>query len=252
MNNVKDNNLDIAQDFILEEKDIRFNSETDQEKKTKDKVKNIKKPRKAKWYFLIPVVFLVILLFIFIGWHIKKEKIINVCLLDKTVLTVEEGNEINIDSIYRKHQGFYWLLEQKKYTFEDKSFYNYKKDYFGLLLDENGLLNGKRELSTLDYVPDLMYISDVYGAVDDTYGYYDSNWAKDGGITVDEMSVISYAYENGATVVAEMELFNSGMESSVYSQLTGLCGVNPKGWVGRYVYDLQDFSDVPDSGRFLP
>ena len=51
MNNVKDNNLDIAQDFILEEKDIRFNSETDQEKKTKDKVKNIKKPRKAKWYF---------------------------------------------------------------------------------------------------------------------------------------------------------------------------------------------------------
>ncbi|MEE1173393.1 MAG: hypothetical protein U0K87_13685 [Ruminococcus sp.] len=156
MNNVKDNNLDIAQDFILEEKDIRFNSETDQEKKTKDKVKNIKKPRKAKWYFLIPVVFLVILLFIFIGWHIKKEKIINVCLLDKTVLTVEEGNEINIDSIYRKHQGFYWLLEQKKYTFEDKSFYNYKKDYFGLLLDENGLLNGKRELSTLDYVPDLM------------------------------------------------------------------------------------------------
>ena len=246
MNNVKDNNLDIAQDFILEEKDIRFNSETDQEKKTKDKVKNIKKPRKAKWYFLIPVVFLVILLFIFIGWHIKKEKIINVCLLDKTVLTVEEGNEINIDSIYRKHQGFYWLLEQKKYTFEDKSFYNYKKDYFGLLLDENGLLNGKRELSTLDFVPDLMYISDVYGAVDDTYGYYDSNWAKDGGITVDEMSVISYAYENGATVVAEMELFNSGMESSVYSQLTGLCGVNPKGWVGRYVYDLQDFSDVPD------
>ena len=246
MNNDKDKNLNPAQDFTSEEKDIRFNSETDQEKKTEDKLKTIKKPRKAKWYFLIPAVFIIILLFIFIGWHIKQKKIINVCLLDKTVLTVEEGNEINIDSIYRKHQGFYWLLEQKKYTFEDKNFYDYKKDYFGLLLDENGLLSGKRELSTLDYVPDLMYISDVYGAVDDTYGYYDSGWAKEGGVTVDEMSVISYAYENGATVVAEMELFNSGMESSVYSQLTSLCGVNPTGWVGRYVYDLQDFTDVPD------
>jgi hypothetical protein len=246
VNNDKDKNLNPAQDFTSEEKDIRFNSETDQEQKTEDKLKTIKKPRKAKWYFLIPAVFIIILLFIFIGWHIKQKKIINVCLLDKTVLTVEEGNEINIDSIYRKHQGFYWLLEQKKYTFEDKNFYDYKKDYFGLLLDENGLLSGKRELSTLDYVPDLMYISDVYGAVDDTYGYYDSGWAKEGGVTVDEMSVISYAYENGATVVAEMELFNSGMESSVYSQLTSLCGVNPTGWVGRYVYDLQDFTDVPD------
>lgn len=208
--------------------------------------KAIKRPRKAKWYFVIPLVFLMILLVIFIGWQIKSKKVINVCLLDKTVLIAEEDNEINIDSIYRKHQGLFWLLEQKKYVFEDKSFYDYKKDYFGPLLNDNGLLDGKRELSTLDYVPDLMYVSDVYGAVDDTYGYYDSSVAKDGGITVDDMSVISYAYENGATVVAEMELFNSGIQSSVYSQLTSLCGVNPTGWVGRYVYDLQDFTDVPD------
>ena len=104
MNNDKNNNLNSAQDFIVEEKDIRFNSEAEQEKKTDDKLKAIKKPRKAKWYFLIPSFFLAILLFVFIGWHIKEKKIINVCLLDKTVLTVEEGNEINIDSIYRKHQ----------------------------------------------------------------------------------------------------------------------------------------------------
>lgn len=246
MNKDMENKLNSAQDFIAEEKDIHFVSETDQEEKTEEKLKAIKKPRKAKWYFLIPMVFLAILLFVFIGWHIKEKKIINVCLLDKTVLTVEKGNNINIDSIYRKHQGFYWLLEQKKYTFEDMNFYDYKKDYFGLFLDENGLLDGKRELSSLDFVPDLMYISDVYGAVDDTYGYYDNNWAKDGGITVDEISVISFAHENGATVVAEMELFNSNIESSVYSQLTSLCGVNPTGWVGRYVYDLQDFTDVPD------
>ena len=55
MNNVKDNNLDIAQDFILEEKDIRFNSETDQEKKTKDKVKNIKKTLRFRSVFIYDI-----------------------------------------------------------------------------------------------------------------------------------------------------------------------------------------------------
>ena len=73
MNNNKENNLNPLQDFTVEEKDIRFNSETDQEKKTEDKLKTIKKPRKAKWYFIIPTVLLAILLFLFIGWHIKEE-----------------------------------------------------------------------------------------------------------------------------------------------------------------------------------
>ena len=49
MNNDKNNNLNSAQDFIVEEKDIRFNSEAEQEKKTDDKLKAIKKPRKAKF-----------------------------------------------------------------------------------------------------------------------------------------------------------------------------------------------------------
>ena len=246
MNTHTDNQRDAVQDFTVDEASIRFQPETDVQQKTEEKVKAVKKPKKAKWYFILPAVLLVLLSVVLIGWQIQPKKVMNVCLLDKTVLTVEEGNDINPDSIYRKHQGLFWLLEQKKYTFEDKSFYDYKKDYFGPLMDENGLLKDKRELSTLDYVPDLLYISDVYGVVDDTYGYYDNKDAKDGGITVDDMSVISYAYENGAAVVAEMELFHSGIESSVYSQLTGLCGVNPTGWVGRYIYDLQDFTDVPD------
>ena len=42
MNNDKNNNLNSAQDFIVEEKDIRFNSEAEQEKKTDDKLKAIK------------------------------------------------------------------------------------------------------------------------------------------------------------------------------------------------------------------
>ena len=228
------------------EEDIRFDPAREQEQKTEDEVKKVKKRKKAKWYFVIPLVFLVALAAVFVGWQLAPKTRLNVCLLDKTILTVEDGNDIDIRSVYRKHQGLFWLLEQQRYVFEDDSFYNTKTDYFGPMLDENGQIQSQRELSTLDYVPDLMYISDVYGAVDDTYGYYDQSSAKGAGITVDDMSVISYAYENGATLVAEMELFNSGLDSSIYSQLSSLCGVKPTGWVGRYIYDLQDFTDVPD------
>lgn len=233
-------------EFTASDEEIRFDPSKEQEKKTEEAVKKVKKPKKVKWYFLIPLVLLVIIAVVFIAWHLVPKTRLNVCLLDKTVLTVEDDNDIDIRSVYRKHQGFFWLLEQQRYVFEDGSFYNTKTDYFGPMLDENGQIVSQRELSTLDYTPDLMYVADVYGAVDDTYGYYDNSTAKGSGISVDDMSVISYAYENGATVIAETELFGSVSDSSVYSQLSSLCGVKPTGWVGRYIYDLQDFTDVPD------
>ena len=233
-------------EFAAPEEEISFNPETEQEQNTEDKVKQVKKKKKAKWYFIIPAAFLVVFAIIFIGWYIVPKKGMNVCVLDKTILTVEEDNDINIDSIYRKHQGLFWLLEQQKYVFQNGDYYQTEKDYYGPLLNDKGQIIKEKPLSGLDYTPDLMYVSDVYGAVNDTYGYYNNSDGKNEGISIDDMSVISYAYEDGATVVAEMELFNSGLNSEIYSQLSNMCGVNPTGWVGRYIYDLQDFTDVPD------
>lgn len=233
-------------DFTAEESEITFNPSKEKEEVTNEKVKNVKKRKKAKWYFLIPAILLIIFIMFFVGWYIKPKTQLNVAVLDKTILTVEEGNDIDIDSVYRKHQGLFWLLKQQRYVFEDNSFYENETDYFGPILNNDGQIESERELSDLDYTPDLMYISDVYGAVDDTYGYYDSSTAKGAGVTVDDMSVISYSHEIGSTIVAEMELFNSNLDSTIYSQLSSLLGVKPTGWVGRYVYDLQDFTDVPD------
>ena len=228
------------------EDNIRFEPAKDGEQKVNQKVSGVKKAKKARRYFLIPLILLMMLSLIFIVWHIIPKKTLNICVLDKTVLSATEDNDINPDSVYRKHQGLFWIINQQRYALEDGSSYDYKKDYFGPIIDENGKLLSERTLSTLDYTPDLLYISDLYGVVDDTYGYYKNSAAKGSGITVDDMSVISYAHENGATVIAEKELFNSGLSDSVYSQLTSLCGVKPTTWVGRYIVDLQDFSDVPD------
>ncbi|MDE6658656.1 MAG: hypothetical protein K2K01_00895, partial [Eubacterium sp.] len=243
---MKDNLEENKEDFTASEDEIRFDASKEQEKKTEDKIKGIKLPKKAKWYFVIPLVFLVVFAIVFVAWHILPKKILNVAVLDKTILTVNDENGINPESVYRKHQGLFWLLEQQKYVFEDGNFYDYKKDYFGPMLNEDNQIDEEKGLSTLGYTPDLMYVSDVYGAVDDSYGYYDKKDALHSGITVDDMSAISYAYEVGSTVVAEMELFNSNLDNSVYSQLQSMCGVNPKGWVGRYIQELQDFTDVPD------
>lgn len=210
------------------------------------KIKKKSDKRKIKWYWIIPLIVLIIIAIAFIGWQVKPKTKLNICVLDKTVLVATDDNDVDKDLAYRKHQGLFWLLEQKKIVFQDGKYYDYKKDYFGQQLNDNGTVDKEKSLATLDYVPDLMYISDVYGATNDTFGYFNKNEASGSGFSSDDMSVVSYAYENNATVVGEMELFNSNMNAYVKSQLESLFGMSQTGWVGRYIFELQDFTDVPD------
>lgn len=244
---LKNSNTYIAKNDEKEDKDENLFDAENNDKATEKKVKKLGKAKKAKWWWFIPVVIIVIVAIAFVGWQIKPKTKLNVCVLDKTVLVSTDDNEVDKDLAYRKHQGFFWLLNQKKIVkASDGKSYDYKKDYFGQFIKEDGSRGDEKSLTTLDYVPDLMYISDVYGAVNDTYGYYNKEEAAGSGFNSDDMSVVSYAYENNATVVGEMELFNSDMSNSVKSQLESLFGMSETGWVGRYIYELQDFTDVPD------
>ena len=213
---------------------------------TDKKIKRNFDKRKTKWYWIIPLIVLIIIAIAFVGWQVKPKTKLNICVLDKTVLVATDDNDVDKDLAYRKHQGLFWLLKQKKIVFQDGKYYDYKKDYFGQQLKDDGTVDKEKSLTTLDYVPDLMYISDVYGATNDTYGYFNKNEASGSGFSSDDMSVVSYAYENNATVVGEMELFNSDMSANVKSQLESLFGMSQTGWVGRYIFELQDFTDVPD------
>ena len=104
--------LSLSDEYTAEDADIRFDPERDRQKKTEQDVKNVKKPKKAKWYFVIPVLLLIVVVVLFAVWHLLPKTQLNVCVLDKTVLTVEDGNDIDIRSVYRKHQGLMWILEQ--------------------------------------------------------------------------------------------------------------------------------------------
>lgn len=199
----------------------------------------------VKWYQIVVVLLLLGIAALFVGWYLLPKKVMNIAVLDKTVISYNNEDGIVKEHAYRKHQGLFWLLKQQKYVKSDGSYYDYKKDYYGSTLDEEGNYAEPTDLRQIEALPDLVYLADAYGAENDAFGRYNGDQVN-AGISADDMSVISYAYENGAAVVAEMTLFEAPLSQSVYSQLVSLCGVTPTKWVGRYVFNLQDFTDLPD------
>ena len=205
-----------------------------------------RKRRKFKWYHIVAAAVVLSVILIFVIWHFLPSKVLNVAVLDKTVLSYAQDDRIVKHSVYRKHQGFYWILNQQKYISSEGSDYDYTRDYFGPKLDEEGNFDHVTELRSISDRPDLIYLADAYGMGNDTYGYFNGGTPEYAGISPDDMAVVTYAYENGAPIIAETTLFSSPLSDTVYSQLTSLLGVTPTRWLGRYVVDLQDYTDLPD------
>ena len=204
------------------------------------------KYKRFKWYHIVVAVLILLVASLFIGWLLTPSKVLNVAVLDKTVLSYADDDNIVKDTVYRKHRGFFYLLNQQKYVKPDGTNYDYTHDYYGPMLDEDGRLDHTVELEDIKQKPDLVYLADAYGLGNDTYGYYNGGSPENAGLDSDDMSVISYAYESGAPIIGETTLFSSPLSDSVYSQLCSLFGITPKKWIGRYIVDLQDFTDVPD------
>ncbi|MBQ9680560.1 MAG: hypothetical protein IJV48_07760 [Ruminococcus sp.] len=210
----------------------------------KAKLKQFRK--RLKWYHIAAATLVLAIILLFVIWHLMPRKVLNSVVLDKTILSYADDENIIKDNVYRKHQGLFWILHQQRYVKSDGTDYDYKTDYYGPKLDEEGNYDGTTELKDADTAPDLLYLADSYGLGNDTYGHYNGGSPLGGGITDDDMSYISFAYESGAPIVAETTFFSAPMSDSVRAQLTALTGVNPTKWIGRYLVDLQDFTDVPD------
>ena len=217
-----------------------------------DEQRNVRKAKlrafqkRLKWYHILAASVVLAIVLLFVIWHLTPKKVMNIAVLDKTVLSYSEDDDIIKDNVYRKHRGFYWILNQQRYVKPDGSFYDYKRDYFGPMLDDEGSYDHSVEFNDAETKPDLVYLADAYGLGNDTYGYYNGGTPLNGGVSDDDMSYINFAYESGAPIIAETALFTSPLSDSVRAQLINLLGVTPTKWLGRYIVDLEDFSDVPD------
>lgn len=210
----------------------------------KSKIKAFRK--RLKWYHILAFVVVLTIVLMFVIWHLLPKRVLNVAVLDKTVQSYSEDDEMIKDNVYRKHRGFLWLLNQQRYVKSDGSEYDYKTDYYGPVLNEEGSYDHSVEFVDAESKPDMVYLADAYGMGNDTFGYYNGGFPLNGGITDDDMSYINFAYESGAPIIAETTLFSSPLSDSVRAQLIKLLGVTPTKWIGRYFVDLEDFTDVPD------
>ncbi len=193
-----------------------------------------------KLYFLIPLILLIGIALLFIVWQFLPKTELSIAVLDKTVpATQADGFSYldDVDNDYRKHIGLYWLLNYKKIVNpQTGEYYDYETDYYGNKIDADRNITEETALSECTSAPDLLYLSDAYGV--------ESSDSR--GITQDDMNTISYAHSAGSVIVGEQDILENGTSAEVSAQLQELFGIQMTGWVGRYIYDLQDFTDVPE------
>lgn len=192
-----------------------------------------------KPYFLIPLCLLLLIGLAFGFWYLTPQKPLSVVVVDKTVPATAADSYAYLDDVsnnYRKHVGLYWLMDYLKIVHpETGRSYNHTSDYYGPKIDENGQITESTSLTQLETPPDLLYLSDTYGVE-----IYD-----DHGLSAEEMNTVSMCHSSGSVVVGEQDILTTATSTQVRSELEDLFGISSTGWVGRYIYDLQDLTDVP-------
>lgn len=198
------------------------------------KIKLILKP-----YFLIPLCLILLVAFAFVFWYLTPKRQLSVAVVDKTVPATAADSWSYLDDVsnnYRKHIGLYWLMDYLKIVKPDtRRYYDHTTDYFGPKLDENNRITHSDSLTELTEIPDLLYLSDTYGV----------EIHEDHGLSAEEMNTISLCHSSGTVVIGEQDILTTGTSDEVRGELEDLFGISTTGWVGRYIYDLQDLTDVP-------
>lgn len=198
------------------------------------KIKHLLKP-----YFLVPLCLLILVGCAFLFWYLTPKRTLSVAIVDKTVPATAADSWAYLDDVsnnYRKHVGLYWLMDYLKIVNPATNrYYDHTTDYFGPLLDESNRITSSRSLTELEGTPDLLYLSDTYGV--EIY--------EDHGLTAEEMNVIAQCHAAGSVVIGEQDILTTATSADVRGELEAMFGIATTGWVGRYIYDLQDLTDVP-------
>ena len=189
--------------------------------------------------FLLGIIALVlILLSPVLLWFMSDESTSDIVIIDKTIP----------DKTYREHKGLTWILNHKKWIKNNGTPYSASEDYIGFH-------PGDGEEYSVDSFPDslvgkdLIYLADSYGVYeDDWYGKASEGDRSEniyGGMTQEEVSLISEAVQKGSTFIAEFNAFGSPTEEKARQSLYSTLNLEWSGWIGRYFDDLSVGGEVP-------
>ncbi|WP_010308806.1 hypothetical protein [Kurthia senegalensis] len=185
---------------------------------------------KKVWIILSVVI--VILVIMLGGWQLKKDKQLNVVIVNKTVPSTD----------YTEHLGLNWLLHAEKVVKKDGRAYSLT-DYYGYHPESSP---AKQRLPKNYDDTNLIYLAD-------SYGVYNNEGTEnpeliDGGLSMDEWDPIfkRLKSEKPVTLVTEFNTLAAPTTEEVHEHMSSVLSVQTTGWIGRHFSNLSlDDEDMP-------
>jgi hypothetical protein len=181
---------------------------------------------------LLPVISLVF-------WFLQEPKLLNVLILDKTVLT-KACNE---------HRSFNWTMTHEKYYRPDGEPYAVTNDYLGFFPLENYrfYINDLKQKDTL-YIDSLSRTLDMLYCTD-TYGVYELEWKAQeestefsrliyGGMDSKDEMLLEKVSNQDKLVIAEFNTIATPTPYRVRKKFEEKFELEWSGWTGRYFISL--------------
>lgn len=194
-------------------------------------------------FIIFTSILLAIILSGFFAWYLKPCKSLNVWILDKTVP----------QKSYREHRSLFWILNHLKVVKDDKSKYDFGKDYFGFFPNNQNSFRIKdfsNSKEVLYSMPDLIYLADTYGVFRSDLTLESKLDKKSeivyGGLSEDDLTIIKSNLKDGRVIIGEFNTIQSPTSEKVRKEIEKIFGFKWTGWYGRYFQNLTKGYEVPD------
>lgn len=206
---------------------------------------------------LVFIIILCIPLFSWIAWVLKKPKVLNLLIVDKTVPVLRRN----------EHRSFNWILNHLKFCNSDKKLYSVNKDYLGFfpVLIPNQSDSGKYFIKDLDKFSGTQ-LDSIADALDmlyftDTYGVYYNEWYRHkrlgehseqiyGGLKENDIILIEKLKERKKLILAEFNFFASPTSGLNRAKAEQLLNIQWKGWTFRF-FDILDTTKNPELPKWI-
>lgn len=203
---------------------------------------------------IISISLLIILVLIpiisWLFWYTKSDQILNVAILDKTVLNKDTQEHISLS----------WVLKHERYVNTDLEHHDHELDYFGFFPDGEGeyLINDFNKFSDLQ----LDSIADYYDmlAYTDLYGIYVAEWwnaypdkaPKEweyvspiersrhiyGGMTHNEIELLKKMKQRKKLIFTEFNNIAQPTPTAIRKEFEKTFSMKWSGWAGKYYNSL--------------